>query len=247
MQNTHINLAAAIRGSLYQLAREGKYIATQKWQGVEAPAPMFETIGIHFVAPMEETMAAAERMCQPNLPWANAHFQERVGGKPTNPGVTYHAWPYWRGGHMHENKFTHTYQERMWTPPLDGIRFKFGNLDTLVTLLRNESDTRQAFLPIWFPEDTGVAHGGRVPCSIGYHFIIRDGLLNVTYYLRSCDARRHFSDDVYLCHCLALWIRNRLKISIEDLSMGSMTVQIVSFHIFKSDVSWLNQVIKCAE
>ena len=66
----------------------------------------------------------------------------------------------------------------------------YGDLDDVVTLLTNDPLTRQAFLPMWFPEDTGVVHGTRVPCSLGYHFMQRDGRLSITYYIRSCDIVR---------------------------------------------------------
>merc|ERR1712167_60985 len=87
-------------------------------------------------------------------------------------------------------KFSHTYPERIWPPSKKGIRFRYGNLDNIVELFNKDKLTRQAFLPIWFPEDTGAVHGERVPCTLGYHFIIRDGYMHVNYYIRSCDYLR---------------------------------------------------------
>jgi hypothetical protein len=50
-----------------------------------------------------------------------------------------------------------------------GIRYNYGDLNDVVDLLARSPATRQAVLPVWFPEDTGAVHGERVPCS---HFSI---------------------------------------------------------------------------
>jgi hypothetical protein len=127
-------------------------------------------------------------------------------------------------------QFSHTYQERFWpkhaggpygkhnTKGLDhdrsysrsegrlGIRYRYGDLDDVVNLLRREPQTRQAYFPIFFPEDTGATHGGRIPCTLGYHFLLRSGLLHCWYEIRSCDAVRHFRDDLYLATRLVQWV-----------------------------------------
>lgn len=229
-----------IRGMFKLLYDMGKEIQTQKWQGVETPQPMLEILHVVFQSKMANDKSIAADLIKPNLPWADLHFEERVGGVPSNPGNTFHLWPFWRGGHRNNDEFTHTYQQRLWTNHLEGIKYRYGNLGDVVELLKREPDTRQAFVPVWFPEDTGVTHGGRVPCTIGYHFIVRDNKLDVTYYLRSCDARRHFLDDLYLCNRLALWIRDQVDPSWR---MGDMRVIITSFHIFQSDYYWLQKTI----
>src|SRR5918994_728289 len=68
-----------------------------------------------------------------------------------------------------------------------GIRFMYGDLSDVVDLLIRNPLTRQAYLPIWFPEDTGAHHRMRVPCTLGYHFMVRNNQLSCRYYMRSCD------------------------------------------------------------
>lgn len=160
-----------------------------------------------------------------NLAWAEEHFQERVGGKPVNPPPSHQRWPWARHNGQHQNNethvFAHTYPERMWPrfagtarsrafEPNQGIRFEYGDLQDVVNLLGRSPLTRQAYLPIWFPEDTGAVHKQRVPCTLGYHFMIRDNLLSCRYYMRSCDLIRHFPDDVYLAARLMQWLANEL-------------------------------------
>ena len=230
--------------ALRKLHTEGYKISTTKWQGLESPQPMIEVLNVSLQSDLPQDQVEAATECSPNLPWADLHFEERVGGIPSNPGKTYQRWPFWRGGFIKEGYFDHTYMERLNTNPLMGVRYKYGNLHSVVELLKREPDTRQAFIPVWFPEDTGVKFGGRVPCTIGYHILIRDGKVHIVYYLRSCDARRHFFDDLYLCARLALWIRDMVN---TELQMGTMSVHITSFHIFESDSYWLKKTIRCAE
>jgi len=209
---------------------------------------------------------------KPNLPWADDHFvQDRVSGHPLNPGNTYEQWNpgQMAGGnnsntHLRSNKqFDHSYAERYWpryaglTPGgiLDGVseervlrnghfgvRFRYGDLNDLVEALANEPLTRQAYLPVWFPEDLGaiVDKKARVPCSLGYHFIMRDGRLDITYYIRSCDVHRHFRDDVYLTIRLLLWVLNQCRLAApeknwDDVVPGQLAMHITSLHMFAAD------------
>jgi hypothetical protein len=113
-----------------------------------------------------------------------------------------------------------------------GIRFEYGDLDDVINRLTKNPMTRQAYLPIWFPEDTGAPDGERVPCTLGYLFMVRDGKLHVTYNIRACDFMRHFRDDVYMAIRLGQWVRDELPIAVE---MGELTMHISSFHIFEGD------------
>lgn len=199
----------------------------------------------------------------PNLPWADDHFEERVSGFPLNPGHEWSNWPWASSADKFrkEEMFNHTYAERYWprwakrlgaiidkatallsmadlaeaAKPNRGIRYDYGDLNDVVNQLAKDPHTRQAILPIFFPEDTGAVHGDRVPCSIHYHFLIRDGHLDVFYYLRSCDFVRHFRDDIYLTLRLQLWMIDRLKENGVDVKPGLFLMQMGSLHIFRND------------
>lgn len=206
---------------------------------------------------MPDSIEGAQRDISPNLPWAEDHFQERVGRKPLNPPPSSGWWPFAQAGHVeHVNEkgmFSHTYPERFWPKhagdweaslgqlgahgewcETKGIRFKYGDLDDVVWRLIKNPMTRQAYLPVWFPEDTGAPDGERVPCTIGYHFMIREGRLHVSYTIRACDFMRHFKDDVYMAIRLGQWVRDQLPHE-GSLTMGELTMHIGSFHIFAGD------------
>lgn len=122
--------------------------------------------------------------------------------------------------------------------PTRGIRYENGDLNDVVGLLVNNPGTRAAYLPVWFPEDTGIIHGGRTPCSLGYLFRMREKRLSVSYDIRSCDFLRHFQDDVYLTVRLLLWVLDRCRERDDRwkvIAPGEFVMHIGSLHIFKND------------
>lgn len=140
-----------------------------------------------------------------------------------------------------------------------GIRFEYGDLQDVVDLLVRSPMTRQAFLPIWFPEDTGAVHKQRVPCTLGYHFMVRNGKLSCRYYMRSCDLIRHFPDDVYMAGRLMQWVCGQVNAerygdtratdgSPEDppgfqaIEPGNLVMHIASLHAFTGDKHKLTEI-----
>jgi thymidylate synthase len=122
-------------------------------------------------------------------------------------------------------------------PRHQGISYNYGDLNDVVKLLAEDPYTRQAYLPMWFPEDTG---GGskRAPCTIGYHFLMRDGELDITYQIRSCDFIRHFRDDIYLTVRLLLWVIEqaaKLDDRWKSVVPGKFIMNIQSLHLFRND------------
>lgn len=245
------SLGEAARSSIHLLKQYGREVDTGHWQGVStAGKPDLvtkELMNLTFEVPMSLSGDELANDVRPSEPWAENHFQERVSRVPSNPGEQYLNWPWWRGQEGaftyddgYSIKFTHTYQERFWPKrapqeiyekyaPHDGtnahtirgIRYPYGDLDDLVGLLRREPFTRQATLPIFFPEDTGAVHGGRIPCTLHYHFLRRGDQLNLWYPIRSCDAGRHFRDDLYMAVRLCQWVLNELKGGDDPLGQPS--------------------------
>jgi len=230
-----------------------------KWQSLDisesSAHSTYELLNVTFWYQMPGTVHGAQELIEPDLPWSENHFRERVRGDAVNPGVEHANWPYHAGKvelHQHGGKYDHNYMERFWPTGLEhenlpgdypevlgfrGYRFSVGDLDDVVQLLAADKGTRQAYLPIWFPEDTGSTEGQRVPCSLGYHFIIRDGVLHLQYNLRSCEIYRHFTNDIYMAVRLAQWVVEQLHevYGMDDLRLGQLTTHIVSLHGFVGD------------
>lgn len=238
-----------------------------KWQSLDisesSAHSTYELLNVTFWYQMPATVNGAQTHIMPDLPWAEKHFLERVRGEAVNPGVEHANWPYHAGRvELHQNggRYDHNYMERIWPTDLEfeniphacldplgfrGYRFPVGDLDDVVTLLATDQGTRQAYLPIWFPEDTGSTEGQRVPCSLGYHFIIRDGVLHCQYNLRSCEIYRHFTNDIYMAVRLAQWVVEQLHEvhGMDDLRVGQLTTHIVSLHGFTGDKSKIEELL----
>lgn len=163
----------------------------------------------------------------PHQPWADIEFEDRVSlWAPQNPGRAWKELPeVWEpmmeehplfGGATLKN-FSYTYSERM----------AYQLHDVLQELKRSHS-TREAYLAIWNPAlDPFRLSRRRVPCTLGYQFLIRRGLLHLTYLQRSCNFLKHYQDDVYLAHRLQLWVADKL-----ELQCGEFSHWIGSLHIF---------------
>ena len=244
-------------------------IETGRWQGLDISdkpeMQMHEVMYYDFkVALQTENLEPYRQDIKPNLPWADDHFKERVCGYPINPGV---EWANWGNSDsaetfLEQGKFNHNYMERYWprhagyvTSPTgvandyevkhlphlvhQGIRHEYGDLEGVVRHLAKHPLTRQAYLPVWFPEDTGDVHEDRKPCTLGYHFMMRNGKLNIVYDIRSCDYVRHFRDDIYLTVRLLLWVLEECRTYNPEIWMnvvpGTFIMHISSLHMFRND------------
>jgi thymidylate synthase len=219
------------------------------WQGTSAPSPAHElrNVILEFLVP--DSICAWQEQCQPDLPWSEEHFQERVSGQPLNPTPSYVRWP-WHSQKEAEKfireggRFDHTYPERYWPKEVGAAYGEWdvadslenaGDLQDVAKLLRRDHWTRQAYLPVWFPGDTGSTNGQRVPCSLGYHFIRNGPTLDCNYFLRSCDLTRHYKNDIYLTGRLLQWMVEQVQAKDGLPYAGTLTMFISNLHLFTQD------------
>jgi hypothetical protein len=240
----------AIADAKARLYSHGQLVEQATWQSTKSPDNTIEILNhsFGFVIPEDASTLASE--VKPNLPWAKEHFDERMSGIPYNPPPSHERWPFNQNKNdkfRKEEKFSHTYPERFWPKqdPFDGvgasirkgIRFDYGDFQDMVGLLIKDPSTRQAYLPIWFPEDLNAAtQGERVPCTLGYHFIIRNNMLHLNYYIRSCDIIRHFRDDIFMACMMVYTVLGELANNDrKGFRPGIFTMYITSLHCFKND------------
>jgi hypothetical protein len=230
------------------LIANGETIDIGEWQSRTINQKMVELLDQILLLDIPETAEDLIELVDPDLPWAEDHFQERIGGKTINPGNQYMNWPYYLGktddGRFRSNgkemKFDHSYMERFWPPFIKGIRYSLGNLDDIIERLKINPYTRQAYLSIWHPEDqSNDKIGKRVPCTLGYHFQIRNNELRMTYHIRSCDAVRHFKNDVYMAGRLMQYVATKTGVKVGKLSM-----YIGNLHCFESDLYSMKKQLK---
>jgi thymidylate synthase len=208
------------------------------------------------------------------LEWAEEHFGERVSGEPLNPPPSHERWMGGRYNAEHQGEqgaFSHSYPERFWPAwagaeyhamkesrsvawePRHGIRFPYGDYGNILHMLYERPDTRQAYLPIWFPEDLCAADVAkeRVPCTLGYHFLLRRGRLHLFYPIRSCDLIRYWPDDIYMaCRLVQHTIEQlRIKETCDNAERevwvntrpGTLTMWAGSLHVFAGDLPKLRK------
>ncbi len=267
---------------LCRMMRGAPAVKTERWQGVDATKnPAMATrelldVLIEVDLDGREDLDHWRRDAGPNLPWADAHMEERVGGSPLNPGAEWRNWPWAASADKFRESdlFNHTYMERLWPKyprrgdggdyskfphkggelrkiprvsgsPMRGISGQsYGDLQDLVELLVKEPHTRQAYFGMWHPDDNGVGDGGRKPCSLGWHFMVRDSKIGVRYFMRSVDLRRHFRDDVYLAVRLLLWVLDRCRERGDrefwrSVTPGPFAMWMTSLHVFANDHAML--------
>jgi len=179
----------------------------------------------------------------PDLPWSEDHFQERICGKPINPGKQYKNWPYYKNLNNDElfrntGKFSHNYMERYWCSDVKGRRYDYGSLNDIIQRLKDNPYNRQSFLSVWHPEDQSN-NKVRVPCTIGYWFYMQEDKLNVNYLIRSCDIVRHFKNDCYMTYRLLQHVCDKTKLAI-----GNFNMWIGSLHCFKSDLYYIKKYVR---
>lgn len=119
---------------------------------------------------------------------------------------------------------SYTYAERL-----------MGMEPALKAALIENKDTRRAFWPIFRPEDAiRSVDPTRVPCSLGYQFIVRnlrgsDRLL-MFYLSRSVDFDTFWLSDIWL----ARQIQQKMAFEL-NLEPGYLSHFIISFHSFNVD------------
>ena len=169
----------------------------------------------------------------PSLEWATQEWLDRyegITGHPVNPGKAWHKRSdIWHGfietdHSLHYGKFSYTYSERF-AGACQVLR--------IVEEIRSNPNSRQLYLSLWDPNLDIVRIGvRRVPCSLGWHFMVREKKLHVTYSMRSCDFVTHWDNDVWLTLQLLDYISSKTGIDT-----GRFSQFINSFHIYEKDVA----------
>lgn len=165
--------------------------------------------------------------------WADAEFQERIDiSNITNPGKAWELRKDLWEQFLVNGKFDYTYNERMVILPYT------------IQLLKSDSDTRKAVLPIFNgngEDDTLYYHGNkRIPCSMYYDFLIRQNgkgekVLHICYHQRSSDFAQYFGNDIYLAWRLMEYVAQEVGVK-----PGYLYHTIDSLHIYKKDWHFLS-------
>lgn len=203
-----------------ELKEMGILVTTQSVQNIQKPIEAYELQSYQYMVTQPDWNTIPVK--SEHRDWCEVEFHERVSGSPLNPGV---AWKlrrkYWEPFLNKFGKFDYAYPERMSL-----------NLDKVIHALKKDINTRRAFLPVLDRQiDEADDFSKRFPCTLGYHFLFRQGKLNMTYLLRSSDYFEHLANDLYLA--------NRLQCHVAEsvgVEPGYFCHWVGSLHCFVRDV-----------
>lgn len=159
----------------------------------------------------------------PSQPWADIELAERLDGWPVNPGTAYlERQEVWNEFLEESGRFSYTYPERI------------GNqLKGVINELEKHPNSRQLFVAIWDRDIDPERRGKRrVPCSLGYYYLYRQGRLDVTYTMRSCDFITHWNNDVWLARKIQQHVAEKT-----GLEPGLFSQIVFSLHVYAKDVA----------
>lgn len=180
--------------------------------------------------------------------WAEAEFQERVSFPGINPGEAYKLRPEMWEQFLVNDKFDYTYGERF----NQSVKYQGSFTPLLMAIakqLASDSDTRKAILPVYgsYRYEAGdtildidrMDGHARIPCSMYFDFLLRNGKLNICYHQRSSDFVQHFGNDVYLAWQLMLYmvklVNSILPEDADVVEPGYLYHTIDSLHAYKKD------------
>lgn len=132
---------------LGDLAHYGDRVDTGHWQAQKG-VPQVQSIELRnttLVMDVPRLPIDLVAYVSPNMPWAEEHFAERVGGQPLNPPPSHENWPFAQKSndqHRKHEQFSHTYPERLW-PRLAGKDGERG-----AHLISHKATTSRPFGPL---------------------------------------------------------------------------------------------------
>lgn len=163
-------------------------------------------------------------------------FAERMKGESKNPGCAYLTRKEIWDEYLHDGYFSYTYSDRL-----------SRQISRIIYELQQRPETRQAIMTIHsnirpaadhriettLSEDALKMGGkGRVPCSLYYQLMIRRGLMDFIYSMRSCDFLIHFVVDIAIATKIQDWFADKLELK----GTGEFTYFVGSLHAYQKDM-----------
>jgi len=110
--------------------------------------------------------------------------------------------------------------------------------DQVVGLLRRDPDTKRAVISLFRPAELAVTDNPDVSCAIAVQFLLRDGRLNMTVYMRGNDAYRGMVGDVFAFTFIQEFVATQ-----HGAALGSYAHHVGSMHVNLPDLSAAKRAI----
>jgi thymidylate synthase len=116
----------------------------------------------------------------------------------------------------------------------DGVN----QIDNVVRLLREKPSSRRAVVQLFDHEDIHVLHK-EVPCTCTLQFMLRNGGLDLTVYMRSNDVYLGFPHDIF-----AFTMIQELVARSIDAALGTYTHFVGNLHLYKCNEAQVRRFLK---
>lgn len=244
------NFAEARSEIARDLKEMGLRVENKSMQDKKGSFPTLELINYGYTVTQPEMIDL-----DPTQPWSDAEWADRreaIMGKIMPLG---NAWQLRKDAHMDWEYFLEydgapipdgmtLEQCRQESPEAlhDPMRLAYSYGERLalndqvlkvIRELRVNPTSRQLYVAMWDPnQDIDRIGRRRVPCSLGWHFMMRNGYLHITYTMRSCDFVTHWQNDVWLALRLLDFVCRAT-----GNKPGQFSQFINSFHVYEKDVA----------
>lgn len=121
-------------------------------------------------------------------------------------------------------------------PRIMNMHGNINQLKNIINTLKKKNSTRRTVIQLFdakdlVPEDKNIEEYKDIPCTISLQFIIRENKLELFVNMRSNDAFKGFTHDVFAFTMLQEFVARLLK-----CELGNYHHYVASMHIYKSDV-----------
>ena len=120
-------------------------------------------------------------------------------------------------------------------------KFGFNQIDTIIRLLKTDSDTRRAVLNLNYANKSVITTKDE-PCTVCIQFFIRNNKLHTTVYMRSNDLYTGFPYDILFFTELTKYIASKLNIKT-----GEYTHIVGSLHFYDENINKLFADVSMAQ
>lgn len=160
-------------------------------------------------------------------------FWDRTGGEGLNPGKSWEIRSEIWKRFLHDGKFAYTYSERFAPQVAEIVAELHRNPGTRQAIITMHSyiNTDQDGNVSWSADMVNKGGHKRIPCSLNWQFLRRDGTVDIIYSMRSCDFLTHFGIDVLLAHRLCGYVAAAL-----GDKPGKLTYFTGSLHAYADDM-----------
>lgn len=240
----YLNTKEAITDIGRELKKCATNVHTTSYQNKQiGENPMFETKEIQAYQFMIIDTSDKDTMPNVTLEWCKAEFAERISQKRVNPGKAYllreEVWNEFlvdritpemnakgEEDYAVTREFDYSYNERI-----------AQQIPLIINELTVRPATRQAIIEVHNNMLDLDSLGGkkRIPCSLLYQFMVRDGRLDIIYVMRSTDFATHFQNDIWLADELRKYIATQV-----GLPRGKFIMFASSLHVYRKDWALLS-------